>query len=68
MNACKENYSKVVRTIMSHPDFDQIVKRKDENGETGFMKTCIVGHLPIVKLLLMIYPLHQLKPKTKTKN
>ena len=40
MNACKENYSKVVRTIMSHPDFDQIVKRKDENGENGFIQAC----------------------------
>ena len=52
MNACKRNYSKVVVTIMSHPDFDKIVSRKDENGENGFIKACDGEWNQTVDLLL----------------
>ena len=48
---CRNNYLKVVDTILNHDSID-INKARTDNGETPFLMACQKGHLDIANALL----------------
>ena len=52
IQACSGGWIQIVEFLLGHSSATDLVQASETLGETGFMKTCSVGHHPIVKSLL----------------
>ena len=51
-DVCAKGWIDVLEKLMKHPEIDDFILSKDDQGQTGFMHACSNRHVNILKLLL----------------